>query len=45
MLGGTDAGDAYTFRELSEMVREAGFGGIRQQALAPTPQTLILAES
>jgi ubiquinone/menaquinone biosynthesis C-methylase UbiE len=45
MLGGTDAGDAYTFRELSDMVREAGFGGTRQQPLPPTPQTLILAES
>jgi len=43
MLGGTDAGDAYTFRELSEMATEAGFGESQQQPLAPTPQTLILA--
>jgi 2-polyprenyl-3-methyl-5-hydroxy-6-metoxy-1,4-benzoquinol methylase len=45
MLGGTDAGDAYTFRELSEMVTEAGFGESRQQGLAPTPETLILANA
>ena len=45
MLAGTDSGDAYTFRELSDMVSEAGFGSGRQQPLAPTPQTLILAEA
>jgi 2-polyprenyl-3-methyl-5-hydroxy-6-metoxy-1,4-benzoquinol methylase len=45
MLGGTEGGDAYTFRELSSMVSEAGFGPSRQQPLAPTPQTLILAEA
>jgi hypothetical protein len=45
MLGGTEGGDAYTFRELSNMISEAGFGPCRQQALAPTPQTLILAEA
>jgi hypothetical protein len=43
MLGGTDAGDAYTFRELSDMVGQAGFGECREQPLAPTPQTLIRA--
>jgi hypothetical protein len=45
MLGGTDAGDAYTFRELSEMVTKAGFSDSRQQPLDPTPQTLILAKA
>jgi 2-polyprenyl-3-methyl-5-hydroxy-6-metoxy-1,4-benzoquinol methylase len=45
MLGGTDAGDAYTFRELSEMVSEAGFGESRQQPIPPTPETLILASA
>ena len=44
MLGGTDAGDAYTFRELNQMVREAGFGEGQPQPLAPTPQTLISAK-
>jgi hypothetical protein len=43
MLGGTDAGDAFTFRELSEMVSEAGFKDCQQESLAPTPQTLVLA--
>ena len=45
MLGQTDGGDAFTFRELSEMVTEAGFGESRQQGLAPTPETLILANA
>jgi 2-polyprenyl-3-methyl-5-hydroxy-6-metoxy-1,4-benzoquinol methylase len=43
MLGGTDAGDAYTFKELSKMATEAGFGNPRSQPLEPTPQTLVLA--
>jgi hypothetical protein len=43
MLGGTDAGDAYTFRELSQMVSDAGFRESRQLPLEPTPQTLISA--
>jgi 2-polyprenyl-3-methyl-5-hydroxy-6-metoxy-1,4-benzoquinol methylase len=45
MLGGTDKGDAYTFRELNEMVSEAGFADVKAQPLAPSPQTLILAQS
>jgi 2-polyprenyl-3-methyl-5-hydroxy-6-metoxy-1,4-benzoquinol methylase len=45
MLGGTDAGDAFTFRELSEMVSEAGFKDCQQESLAPTPQTLVLAKA
>ena len=42
MLGGTPAGDAFTFAELDAMFREAGFGESKPQALPPTPQTLIL---
>jgi SAM-dependent methyltransferase len=42
MLGGTPAGDAYTFAEFDAMFREAGFGESTAQALAPTPQTLII---
>jgi len=42
MLMRTDGGDAYTFRELDEMFRTAGFGGSRMQDLAPSPQQLIL---
>jgi 2-polyprenyl-3-methyl-5-hydroxy-6-metoxy-1,4-benzoquinol methylase len=45
MLGGTEAGDAFTFRELSEMVSEAGFKDCQQESLAPTPQTLVLAKA
>ncbi len=45
MLGGTDAGDAYTFRELNEMVSEAGFAEAKEQPLSPSPQTLILAKA
>jgi hypothetical protein len=45
MLGGTDAGDAYTFPEYNRMLREAGFSEGHPQALTPTPQTLILAKA
>jgi 2-polyprenyl-3-methyl-5-hydroxy-6-metoxy-1,4-benzoquinol methylase len=45
MLGGTEAGDAYTFREFSGMLSEAGFSGSQQQPLVPTPQTLISAKA
>ncbi len=45
MLGGTDAGDAYTFRELSGMATDAGFSNSQQQPLLPTPQTLVTAEA
>jgi 2-polyprenyl-3-methyl-5-hydroxy-6-metoxy-1,4-benzoquinol methylase len=44
MLGNTERGDAYTFRELDEMFREAGFGESSMQDLEPTPQRLILTE-
>jgi O-methyltransferase/methyltransferase family protein len=43
MLGATDAGDAYTFRELDAMLADAGFANRRAQALEPTPQTLVTA--
>jgi 2-polyprenyl-3-methyl-5-hydroxy-6-metoxy-1,4-benzoquinol methylase len=43
MLGGTDAGDAYTFSELSKMATDAGFRDPRKQPLDPTPQTMVLA--
>ena len=42
MLGSTPAGDAFTFRELDRMFREAGFGESRVQPLGPTPQQLVL---
>jgi len=42
MLASTERGDAYTFRELEAMLREAGFGAARARAVGP--QTLVLAE-
>jgi ubiquinone/menaquinone biosynthesis C-methylase UbiE len=42
MLARTENGDAYTFRELDQMFREAGFGNSRMQDLEPSPQRLIL---
>jgi 2-polyprenyl-3-methyl-5-hydroxy-6-metoxy-1,4-benzoquinol methylase len=42
MLVGTPAGDAYTFRELSDMLKAAGFSGTARHAL-PTPETLVVA--
>ncbi len=45
MLGGTEAGDAYTFRELSGMATDAGFSNCQQQPLLPTPQTLVSAKA
>jgi hypothetical protein len=42
MLGSTPNGDAYTFAELDEMFRAAGFGASQMQSLEPTPQRLIL---
>lgn len=42
MLGGTPAGDAYTFRELRGMLEEAGFRDVAQAPLPPSPQTLVI---
>lgn len=42
MLGGTPAGDAYTFQELDAMFREAGFGASELQSLDPAPASLIV---
>jgi O-methyltransferase domain/Dimerisation domain len=42
MLGNTERGDAYTFREFDAMFRQAGFGDSSLQDLEPTPQRLIL---
>lgn len=40
MLGSTMGGDAYTFKELDAMFRDAGFGESAEQPLGP--QTLVL---
>jgi len=42
MLVGTPAGEAYTFRELGDMLTAAGFSGTTRHAL-PTPETLVVA--
>lgn len=42
MLGSTESGDAYTFREFDQMFREAGFAESRMQAIENSPQQLIL---
>jgi ubiquinone/menaquinone biosynthesis C-methylase UbiE len=42
MLGATQHGDAYTFREFEQMFRSAGFGESRLQLLEPSPQALVL---
>jgi len=42
MLGSTEGGDAYTFKELDAMFRDAGFGESSAQELGP--QTLILTK-
>lgn len=43
MLQSTDAGDAYTFAELDQMLRNAGFERSERFDLLPTPQTLIMS--
>jgi SAM-dependent methyltransferase len=42
MLGSTEGGDAYTFKELDARFRDAGFGGSEAQPLGP--QMLILTK-
>ena len=42
MLAGTPAGDAFTFRELREMLEAAGFSGVAAHPL-PGPQTVVVA--
>jgi SAM-dependent methyltransferase len=42
MLCSTPAGDAYTFRELDHMFREAGFGETTMRTLEPSFATLLL---
>jgi ubiquinone/menaquinone biosynthesis C-methylase UbiE len=44
MLGSTPKGDAYTFRELEEMFRHAGFIRSELHQLPPTPQQLIISQ-
>jgi len=43
MLGGTPAGDAFTFSELDLMFREAGFSRTELLPLQPTPESLVIS--
>jgi ubiquinone/menaquinone biosynthesis C-methylase UbiE len=44
MLCSTPSGDAYTFRELDRMFREAGFGDTTERNLEPSFATLLLTK-
>jgi 2-polyprenyl-3-methyl-5-hydroxy-6-metoxy-1,4-benzoquinol methylase len=41
MLASTVAGDAYTFRELESMYREAGFTGMTAHPVPESPHTVV----
>ena len=43
MLGGTPAGDAYTFKELEAMFRNAGFSGSEIHELPPTIERVVVS--
>lgn len=43
MLATTEAGDAYTFAELNDMLTQAGFNQARQHPLPPSAATAIIA--
>ena len=45
MLTSTTAGDAYTFKELAEMHRKAGFGEATAHAIPMSPHTLVMAHT
>jgi ubiquinone/menaquinone biosynthesis C-methylase UbiE len=44
MLGGTPAGDAYTFPELERMFANAGFSGSELHELPPTIQRVVISQ-
>jgi len=44
MLGGTPAGDAYTFAELEEMFRNAGFSGSEMHELPPSIERVVISK-
>ena len=43
MLGGTEGGDAYTFRELEKMFAKAGFSASEMHALPPSIQRVVVS--
>jgi hypothetical protein len=44
MLGGTPAGDAYTFDELRDQLEKSGFADVSSHSL-PTPETVVVARA
>lgn len=45
MLASTAAGDAYTFRELEQMYREAGFSAITAHPVPRSPHTAVMGRA
>jgi hypothetical protein len=45
MLTSTAAGDAYTFRELSEMHTRAGFNAVKAHPIPMSPHTVVMARA
>ena len=45
MLTSTASGDAYTFRELSDMHRRAGFGAVTANPVPQSPHTIVMARA
>jgi hypothetical protein len=41
MLTTTESGDAYTFKDLESMYREAGFGRVTSQPVPHGPHTVV----
>ena len=44
MLLGTQEGDAYTYRQLSAMLENAGFRGVERHEVQGSPQTIVVAD-
>jgi hypothetical protein len=45
ILASTDAGDAYTYSELSAMYDEAGFGDVRAHPIPMSPHTIVMGQA
>jgi hypothetical protein len=45
MLTTTESGDAYTFRELAEMHKRAGFGAVTSHPIPMSPHTIVMARA
>jgi len=45
MLASTVSGDAYTFKDLSEMHRRAGFGAVTAHPVPSSPHTIVMAQA